>query len=182
MHKLFNITEFATLGRLKAQFIETGSYHGEGIKAALDAGFTHIQSIEIDKDRSDHCRAMFKDRPEVICLHGSSDQRLEEMLKSTKVDQPLFIWLDAHINLNSESFDPTCQVACPLYEELSMIAAFNFPYLVIAIDDMRIIEKDGWGINILKTKLIEYAKKAIPNAKISYANGEVENDIMVITQ
>lgn len=182
MHKLFNVKEFVNLGAQRAQFIETGSNYGEGIATAIRAGYQFIQSVESSQQLNGHCKAMFQFFPEVKCIHGSSVDKLEWMLHAVDRSQPLFIWLDAHIDLGNRVLNPGWKIECPLYEELSTIAKFEFDRVVIAIDDMRMLEKADWGTNIVKETLLEYVNKAVKNPIITYADGDVKDDIMIITQ
>jgi hypothetical protein len=78
-------------------FIETGTYCGEGIEAALKAGFSKIYSIELSEEHFDFSSKKFVDAPEVVCLLGDSREHLQLLAERHKDDHPLF-WLDAHFS------------------------------------------------------------------------------------
>ena len=75
-------------------FIETGSYVGDGIQSALDAGFETIYSIELSSQLFSHCCRRFEWDPRVLVCHGDSGEMLPGILKY--IDEPVTFWLDSH--------------------------------------------------------------------------------------
>ena len=69
--------------------------NGDGIEAALNAGFSKIYSIELNESLVDCCRERFKGKP-VEIISGSSCEELPKILKS--IEEPFFLWLDAHFS------------------------------------------------------------------------------------
>ena len=150
---------------LNPYFIETGSYKGEGIQAALDAGFEKVISIELSVKYYRICRDKFRDNWRVKLFWGDSIYFLPIILKL--IDNKKFtFWLDAHY-----SGGDTAEGRVPILKELEIITARKGD--TILIDDMRLYRK-GWdGIT---DKDIE---KALVGYDISYEYGVAENDILV---
>ena len=97
-------------------FIETGTYMGAGVKAALRAGFKNIYSIELDDKRFNLCKNMFKDYNNITILHGDSGKILPEILD--KINEPATFWIDAHYCADGAMIG---EKWCPLHEELNSI-------------------------------------------------------------
>ena len=85
------LRKYLTLSKF---FIETGTEGGMGIRAALDAGFETIWSVDIDPDHTDYCAALFADEPAVTCFCAHSVDFLIEKLPL--IAEPATFWLDAH--------------------------------------------------------------------------------------
>src|SRR5262245_43970141 len=75
-------------------FVESGSLNGDGIQAALNAGFSSVLSIELSAKYFEHCRNRCKGRPEVILMQGDTEDVLPRILPSITV--PATFWLDGH--------------------------------------------------------------------------------------
>lgn len=91
MGKALNFGDFL---KYSGTFIETGSHAGQGIRAALAAGFSHIKSVEAERSFYEACAALFSDTPGIELFHGLSTELLPLMLAG--VDAPAVFWLDAH--------------------------------------------------------------------------------------
>ena len=76
-------------------FVETGTYLGDGVQAALKAGFDKIWTIELYEQKYREAAKKFRDDEKVACLFGDSRDLLGEVLSKCKDMDPL-IWLDAH--------------------------------------------------------------------------------------
>lgn len=120
-------------------FVETGCYLGDGIAAALGAGFSRVYSCDLDENRVRECEIRFPEE-EVILFHGSSLECLKQILAD--VSEPCLFWLDAHYpaffgmaDLENE------QTRFPVLEELALICCMRDGAAgdVILIDDMRVI-------------------------------------------
>lgn len=61
-------------------FVETGSYHGDAIQHALDAGFKHVVSIELSPKFHAMCRERFKEHSKVHLFLGESFKVLLKVL------------------------------------------------------------------------------------------------------
>jgi hypothetical protein len=158
--------------------IETGSYYGDGITKAIEAGFKNIISIEITPAYYDLCTEKFKDNLNVKVILGDTVKILPDLLK--EINEPVTYWLDAHYT------DPTTNYGdkmSPLMDELEIIKfhaqSFND---VILIDDMRIFNESDWNYHNylfnnedIKNKIREIS----PDVEFSYEDGYVPNDILV---
>ena len=152
-------------------FIETGSYYGDGIQKALDAGFENIISIEITPKYYELCKEKFKDYPNVKIILGDTVNVLPEILKNTT--EACTIWVDAHYTEPSTNFGTKW---CPLMEELENLKNGLIPHTIL-IDDLRVWTEKKYDFNI------EDIKKAVleinPNYTISFDEGFVANDVLV---
>ena len=159
---------------LNPLFIETGSYIGDGIGAALAAGFTKIISIELSPTLVLTCRLrfVFDERVRILC--GDSTICLPEVLAGVTV--PVTFWLDGHYSSGDTGRGAKIS---PLMEELAAIAAHPVKTHTILIDDMRAWRQPH--VDFTKAD-IEAAIMAInPAYSITYANGHVPGDILVAT-
>jgi hypothetical protein len=117
-------------------FVETGTFRGDGIQRALDAGFKFVDSIESNYDLYCEASARFANDHRVYVLGGPS-QRLIPILCDS-IREPAVFFLDAHWSGWGE---PT---PLPLLEELRAIATRPYKDVVI-IDDMRLMGKKSWS-------------------------------------
>ena len=75
------------------QYIETGTYLGDGIKKVLN-NYVTIHSIELSEKWYDYNVQQFRDEPTVKMHLGDSKKILPELLETIK--EPVTIFLDAH--------------------------------------------------------------------------------------
>lgn len=80
---------------LNDYFVETGTYGGDGILKALNAGFKNIRSIEYDNNLFNGARRRFIKNQNIKIWNGSSEILLWDMIKD--INTPITFWLDAHI-------------------------------------------------------------------------------------
>jgi len=123
-------------------FIETGSYMGDGIQAALDAGFITIYSIELSEQLYDYCVERFKSNPAVHLVKGDSAVELHGILD--ELHQPATFWLDGHYSGGATVKGP---VDSPLFEELEIISRHEIKTHTILIDDLRCWTMETHGFN-----------------------------------
>jgi hypothetical protein len=148
-------------------FIETGSYHGDGIQQALDAGFQEVISMECDRDLFNITQDRFWDYNNVVYLYGDSREVLQEVLD--EIDEPCTFWLDSHSPNN-----------LPLLKELEIIKKHPIKTHTILIDDLRLWTKaeHGYDTESLKEVLLSIN----PNYKIRLdGSPDFPNDILVAT-
>jgi hypothetical protein len=112
--------------------VETGTYLGDAIAAALKAGFAEVRSVELSPQLHDDAVARFAGDDRVQLWLGHSAARLPEMLAG--VVTPATFWLDAHY---SGGFTAGDADGCPLLAELAAIAAHPIKTHTILIDDIR---------------------------------------------
>lgn len=129
--------------------VETGSWLGDSINAALKAGFKDIRAIEIDATNVALCRKRFENKP-VSIFHGDSALILWDVIK--EIEGQITFWLDGHWNF----FEGTekGENPFPLLKELEQIARHPIKTHTIIIDDWHIFYED----------LVGYSKQDIKNA------------------
>jgi hypothetical protein len=113
-------------------FIETGTYHGEGIEYALQAGFKNVRSVELSEPLYQMCVEKFKNSPNVNLYCGSSSEKLWEMIAD--VPEQITFWLDAHY---SDSSTVKGSEFSPILRELEIIAKHPIKTHTILVDDVR---------------------------------------------
>jgi hypothetical protein len=144
-------------------FVETGCEDGNGIQAALDAGFRDVVSIEIDPKHVYRARSRFARRP-VTVLQGDTTRELSLVLET--ISEPSTFWLDAH----------PCG-ASPILLELAALREHPIKTHTILIDDRRLMHGPWVGVT---EEAVKFAIWSInPNYEITLADGYVSNDIIV---
>lgn len=114
-------------------FIETGTHTGDGVQAALDAGFNHVISVDLEGPNNDISANRFSGNSRVRLSYGDSRNWLKTMLLGRP--RTGCIWLDAHAtDGGSGSYSD-----CPLLGELAAIASSPIKTHTILIDDVRLI-------------------------------------------
>lgn len=154
-------------------FVETGTYVGDGVQMALDAGFSSVYSIELSPQLYTRARQRFIDNPHVKIFQGDFETMLFHVIKD--IHQPITFWLDGHY-----SGGPTTHGAknTAVLEELEQIKRHPIKTHTILIDDMRCCET-WWFDGISKQQIIDKVKEINPNYEISYEDGFAPNDILV---
>lgn len=138
-------------------FIETGTYKGDGVRLAVEAGYERIHSIDIVPQEGLTVMGH-------ISYHvGDSPDMLREIL--AEVNEPCMFWLDAHSQLMEGEADNF-----PLLEELKVIASHHIKTHTILIDDLLMMTHPnvtGWNlggiINVIWVINREYRVKLLPN-------------------
>ncbi len=156
-------------------FVETGSYLGEGIQMALDAGFPVIHSIELSPILHAQCLERFKDFPQVHLWQGDSALILPLLLKQLK--QPATFWLDGHY---SHGMTARGKHNTPLLAELQAIENHFIKTHTILIDDVRCFDQAIFDFLPLK-KVLQKLKSINPSYFITYKPGSCPQDILIAT-
>ena len=124
-------------------FIETGTYTGDGIQCALNAGFEKVYSCDINCEYVENAREKYKDY-DVTVENLESQDFLEKILPT--IDERVVIFLDAHsmpydINNQDRGFGSSTVKdgvsPCPLEKELSIIKDHSIKDHIILIDDFQ---------------------------------------------
>lgn len=148
-------------------FIETGSYHGDGIQQALDAGFEEVWSIECDKELCAYTANRFSKDLRVFVMRGDSREKLRWVIDY--IEKPCTFWLDSHSPNN-----------LPLLKELEIIANHPIKTHTILIDDLRLWTKAEHGYDTESLK--EILLSINPNYQIRLDGClDFPNDILVAT-
>ena len=153
-------------------FIESGTYYGDGVQAAIDAGFKTIYSIELDENLYKLCADRFKDNTNVEIIFGDSHLVLDDLLH--KIDSPATFWLDGHWAGGGTSRG---KYESPLVQELEAIGRHHIKNHTILIDDLRCWNKNVQGFD--KVTLIKACLQINPYYTISLDKGYIENDILI---
>lgn len=144
-------------------FIETGLAGGQGVQAALDAGFPRVVSIELDQRCIDACRPKFVGKP-VTLLQGDTVVQLKVLL--TQIHEPVVFWLDAHPDHDS-----------PVLQELAAIAQHPIKTHTVLIDDRRLMQ--GHWKSVHEIQVLEALRAINPRYDIYYVDGYEADDIIV---
>ena len=109
-------------------FVETGTYLGDSLRAALELGYDKVISVEENPSQYDQSKARLSDLPEdqkkkLHMFLGNSAAKMSEML--ALVDTRALFWLDAHY-MDGE----------PAYIELEHIKGHPIKNHVIIVDDI----------------------------------------------
>jgi hypothetical protein len=124
------------------QYIETGTYHGDGIQRVLGY-YERIHSIELAEKYALEAAAKFINHTEVTVYHGNSKEVLPVLL--TTISEPVTIFLDGHFSggetaIGDEIVDGYS--SAPLLTEIEIIMARPYDDIVI-IDDTRMFGQRG---------------------------------------
>ncbi len=154
-------------------FIESGSYAGDGIQMALNAGFSTIFSIELSPHYYKRCCHRFNSYPNVKLYQGDSGHILSTVLQ--QIDAPATFWLDGHYSSGDTAKGMTNS---PILAELEAIGAHPIKTHTLLIDDIRqcgSVEFDFVELDMIVQKIL----KINPNYTISFEDGFVPKDVLV---
>ncbi len=133
-------------------FIETGTYKGDMIYAALRY-FKGIYSIELNKTLCSRARKRFTGYPNVHILQGQSGEVLPKILE--EINKPCLFWLDAHWSGGSTA---RAETQTPIIQEMQCILGHSrAAEHVVLIDDARCFtgEHDYPTIDGLKSFILD---------------------------
>lgn len=116
---------------LNPVFVETGSWHGQGIKTALKAGFQKVHSIELSPLLYRECVQTFSSDDRVMLWWGDSAEMLKHVLARLTV--PATFWLDGHYSGGDTALGSKHS---PLMDELDLIAAHPIKTNTVLVDDI----------------------------------------------
>lgn len=154
-------------------FIESGSYDGRTIQQALNAGFEHIVSIELNSKYFQQCKERFAGNDKVTLYQGDSINVLPIVL--AKLEQQATFWLDAHIQEGVKGAELS-----PLMTELRMIREHHIKNHIIMIDDVRLMGSRTWGYQCNKKDVMRALKAINPEYEIILVDSKAAiQDIMV---
>ena len=156
-----------------AYFIESGSYQGDGIQRALDAGFPCVYSIELSASLHWHCKNRFAWNPAVHLVLGDSSAVMSLVLD--EIDAPATIWLDGHY---SSGITARGETNTPILKELEAIAQHPIKKHTILIDDIRCCGTADFDFVTLD-EIISAILKINPAYQIHYEDSYCRNDILV---
>lgn len=140
-------------------FVETGTFLGNGLQCALNAGFQKCYSIEIHNYLFEKARLRFKKEikeGKVILQLGDSEKILSKII--SELTQPATFWLDAHI---SAQYGEKLARNCPIIGELDKIKNHEIKTHTLLIDDLNCFGRpahDRISIDTVKEKILEINK------------------------
>jgi hypothetical protein len=154
-------------------FVETGTYIGDGVQMALDAGFPTIYSLELAEYYYRSSQKRFQEDSRVHIVLGNSSYVLYNVIKN--IQQPITFWLDGHYSggLTAKTHKNT-----PVLDELDQIKKHHIKTHTILIDDMRCCDT-WWFDNISKKTIIEKIYEINPDYTITYEDGAIAGDVLV---
>ena len=155
-------------------FIETGSYLGDGISQALNAGFKKVISIELSDKYYQYCSDLFKQHLNVQIIKGDSYKMLPEIIKD--IDVPITFWLDGHHSCGDTGLG---DYWVPLIQELDVIKNHPIKTHTIMIDDMRCWLEPNEVHGFCTSDIINKLKEINSDYKLTYQDGSQENDILI---
>jgi hypothetical protein len=162
----------------QAYFIETGTFGGDGIQKALNAGFRRVRSMEFDTSLANDARRRFVKNRNVTIYQGDSSLDLWKIIKD--INEPVTFWLDAHIFPPREDGGKNC----PLIEELEQIKQHPIKTHTILIDDMHCCNTAAFDF-MNQDDFIQKILEINPDYEIRYVDGgdegEYKNNVMVAT-
>jgi len=148
-------------------FVETGTFHGEGVHKAISVGFANIYSIESYAPLYQECVKRYAYIPNVKIFFGDSAIFLTKMI--TNINEKITFWLDAHSNTTS-----------PILQELYQIKKHPIKEHTILIDDVGLFGYPGGFKYIPRGLIIQKIKAINKDYIIEYADSlEVEGNILV---
>lgn len=158
-------------------FVETGTYKGDGVQMALDAGFEQIYSFEASDELHLLASKRFFGIPNVAIYRADSRDNIHWIIMH--IDCPITFWLDAHEcgmsyheNGHGGYYEiPTYQGKSSIVMELEQIFKHPIKTHTIMIDD--------W--TIFGTREIE-EMLWIEGYKTNFINGTFKNDILIATK
>lgn len=158
---------------LSGVLVETGAYRGDGIKAALAAGFNRVYSVEIAPFYYEFCKSLFASDGRVTMVLADSGTGLGQAIAEIK--EPITFWLDGHHCGGNSGLGIK---PAPILEELEQIRQHPLSKQhTILIDDRRHINPGAFGIS--EDQVINKLKEINPDFRISYEDGHQANDVIV---
>lgn len=120
-------------------FFETGLYKGDGVSIYLNH-FDKIYSCDIVEEFVNKAKERFKDRNDVVLLHGDSKDCLKSVLH---IEEPIYFYLDAHYSGGPTGGEDICN-GCPVLQELEILGQRKHKDIIV-IDDIRLMGKACWS-------------------------------------
>jgi hypothetical protein len=172
-------------------FIETGTFLGDTVRLAIEAGYKHVHSIELNDDLYSAAVKDFRGNDRVKIWHGDSADCLWDIMQQ-RTDSDATFWLDAHA---SGHLAGGKSGGSPIVDELKIIKGFaehherletklgktwNGWQDTIFIDDRRLFGSAEWS-GVKEEDAIALLKEINPNYKILYLDGHVPGDVICAT-
>ena len=164
-------------------FIETGTFQGDTVQLALDAGFETIRSVELNANNYKKCRVRFRDQKDKVRLyHGHSEHMFWDMIK--EFNDPLMFWLDSHYSGCGDTYETSLgNTYSSLKFELKTLAKHPVKNHIIMIDDVRDFNTINMDF-ITREVVVKMVLDINPNYLIVYDTGDntselFKNDVLI---
>jgi hypothetical protein len=159
-------------------FIETGTYLGDTVRLAIEAGYKRIHSIELNNELYENAKKMFEKNWDVVLWHGDSADWLETILiDSRSPENPATFWLDAHA---SGPLAGGKSGGSPVLDELRIIKEYGNKNSTIFIDDRRLFGSAEWS-GVKEEDAIALLNEINPDYNILFLDGHVPGDVICAT-
>lgn len=155
-------------------FVETGSYVGDGIQQAIDAGYEKVISIELSDKYHSISTNRFAGNPNISIIKGDSFKVLPSIMEN--INEQVTFWLDGHHSCEDTALG---EHWAPLMQELDVIKSHNIKTHTIMIDDMRCWELPNPVHGFYKEDIFKKLLEINSEYKFTYEDGLQENDILV---
>jgi hypothetical protein len=159
---------------LNGIFIETGSFVGDGIQQALNAGFKKVISIELSDKYFEISKNRFLNNPNVEIIKGDSFKVLPDIIGN--INEPITFWLDGHHSCGDTALG---EYWAPLMQELEVINQHSIKNHTIMIDDMRCWQEPNQVHGFHKKDIFDKLKEINSDYKFNYEDGSEKKDILV---
>jgi hypothetical protein len=123
--------------------VETGTFRGDGVKKALQNGFTEVHSIELDYTLFAMNTKTFSASPRVHLYHGDSGTVLRTVMN--KITESAVVFLDAHycgVGSNSALGD----VWIPIENEMKTLKDHEIKDHIIIVDDLMAMDNSHYDV------------------------------------
>ena len=157
-------------------FVETGTYIGNGLNCALNAGFNKCYSIEIHKYLYDNAVKRFEKEisiGNVELYYGDSSILFDDIV--SKLTSRTTFWLDAHI---SAQYGEKLSKNCPVLDELDCIRNHPIKTHTIMIDDLNCFGNEAHD-NIKFAEVVEKIRLINSEYKFEFADAAIPNNILI---
>lgn len=149
-------------------FIESGTFLGDGTKAALQAGFSEVHTIELSYKYYEKARRTFRGEPRVRLHFGESPIVLQKLLPTLQTTATF--WLDAHFSGGITAYG---EILNPVLYELELISQHPIKTHTILVGELHLLKEGELE------KVIEGIRAINPKYEISYEDGVQVKDILV---
>lgn len=176
--------------------VETGTLFGDST-SRLSKYFSHVYTIEINRELYEKASAKFKDNAGIRVICGDSKQVLRELVK--EIQRPCLFYLDAHfsgdrttnwkksnwrgyrVDTGYSGEQPTAENQVPLFEEIKLIHDDFRSRCLIYIDDVDKFDENGVGLRDKKFLGEDWTHLNL-NAIRSYLAGRLKAWVQVKSQ
>lgn len=137
-------------------FVESGTFLGNGLQCAIDAGFEKCFTIEIHPYLYEKAQTRFYREiksGQVVSYLGDSEKLLPAVVRD--LNDTATFWLDAHI---SSQYGEKLAKNCPIIGELETIKSHFIKNHTLLIDDLNCFGRpahDRITVDQVKAKILE---------------------------